>query len=84
MLRNRDDVPAALRKPENPAIKLALRCDEAAAALSICSKTLRDLGDDGPAFVSVGRAKIYPISSLQLWLDERASTPADVPSPAVE
>lgn len=78
-------VPPALRKPEPPAIRLALRPDEAAVALSICTKTLRDLGCDGPAFVSVGRARLYPVSSLQAWLDAHASIPSEAaPGPAVE
>ena len=78
--------PPALRPPvEHPPIRLALRCDEAAAALAICSKTLRDL-PDGPAFVAIGRARLYPISVLQQWLDDRATRPgtADETSVASE
>lgn len=49
-MRSSAPVPPALRKPEaSPALRLALRPDEAAAALGICSKTLRDLGGDGPS-----------------------------------
>lgn len=71
-MRSAAPIPPALRRPETPAIRLALRPDEAAVALGICTRTLRDL-DDGPAFVSGGRARLYPISVLQTWLDERAT-----------
>lgn len=72
MLRNRDDVPAALRRPEAPApIRLALNVADAATALSISEPTLRGL-DDLPR-VRIGTRILFPISGLQAWLDARAA-----------
>lgn len=80
MLRNRDDVPAALRRPEPPApIRLALNVSDAAAALSISEPTLRGLVD--LPRVRLGTRTLYPLTALQAWLDERATRPADDTSP---
>lgn len=70
MPRDRDPIPAALRRPEPPAIRLALRPDEAAAALGVCTKTLRDM-PDGPPVIRLGRSVLYRVASLDAWLAER-------------
>lgn len=76
-MRNREDLPAALRRPEAPTpIRLALNPDEAAAALSICSKTLKSM-PDGPPAVRIGRRVLYPVDLLAAWLRERAGNPTD-------
>ena len=76
------DLPPALRPPTVPLVpRIALRPDEAAQSLGICSKTLRNL-EDGPAFVAIGRVRLYPVTALQSWLDSRAERPADEPVPA--
>jgi len=70
-MRNNQPVPPALRPPATPDIpRLALRPEEAAASLGICSKTLREL-PDGPPTVSIGRIKIYRVASLDAWLAEK-------------
>ncbi len=78
-MRNNQPVPPALRPPATPDIpRLALRPEEAAASLGICSKTLREL-PDGPPTVSIGRIKIYRVASLDAWLaaqERRAEPPA--------
>jgi hypothetical protein len=78
-MRSNQPVPPALRPPATPDIpRLALRPDEAAASLGICSKTLREL-PGGPPTVSIGRIKLYRVASLDAWLatqERRAETPA--------
>ena len=70
-MRSNQPVPPALRPPATPEIpRLALRLEEAAAALGICSKTLREL-PDGPPTVSIGRLKLYRVASLDAWLAEQ-------------
>ena len=70
-MRSNQPVPPALRPPAPPEIpRLALRPDEAAAALGICSKTLREL-PDGPPTVSIGCLKRYRVASLDAWLAEQ-------------
>jgi hypothetical protein len=82
MHREREPVPAALKRPEPPTpIRLALRPDEAAKALGICAKSLRDL-PDGPPVVRLGRSVLYRVASLDSWLAERERTPEDEPGPA--
>lgn len=85
MLRNRDDVPAALRKPEPPVVpRIGLRPAEAAKAIGCCEKWLRDLGDKGPPVARFDRMVIYPCDLLAGWLRDRAEAPADVPGPAAD
>lgn len=78
-MRSNQPVPPALRPPATPEIpRLALRLEEAAASLGICSKTLREL-PDGPPTVNIGRIKIYRVASLDAWLaaqERRADPPA--------
>ena len=70
-MRSNQPVPPALRPPATPEIpRLALRLEEAAASLGICSKTLREL-PDGPPTVSIGRIKLYRVASLDAWLAEQ-------------
>ena len=77
MAREREPIPAALRRPEAPApIRLALRPDEAAQAIGICTKSLRDLAD-GPPVVRLGRLVLYPVAGLADWLAERARSDRD-------
>lgn len=78
------EIPPALRPPVVPPIpRIALRPDEAAQSLGICSKTLRDL-PDGPPVVRIGRMVLFPVDLLAAWLRERAEAPADVPGPAAD
>ena len=76
-MRSNQPVPPALRPPTTPANpRLALRLEEAATALGICSKTLREL-PDGPPTVNIGRLKLYRVASLEAWLakQERRAEP---------
>ena len=75
--------PPALRPPvEHPPIRLALNPDEAAAALSICSKTLKSM-PDGPPAIHIGRRVLYRVASLDAWLAAR-ERPADEPGDAAD
>jgi hypothetical protein len=81
-MRNREPVPAALQRPiEQPPIRLALNPDEAAAALSICSKTLKEM-PDGPPAIRIGRRVLYRVASLDAWLAKREQRNDDEPGPA--
>ena len=54
---------------------LALRPQQAAAALGISPRTLWSLTQDGEIpCVRIGRAKLYPIALLQAWLERNTST----------
>jgi hypothetical protein len=75
-------IPFALRRPEAPAVpRLALNSSDAAKSLSISEPTLRGL--DLPR-VRVGSRVLYPISSLQAWLDSRAERADDEPADAAD
>jgi hypothetical protein len=72
------DLPPALRPPTVPLIpRIALRPDEAAQAIGICTKSLRDL-PDGPPVVRLGRSVLYRVASLDQWLAERERTPDEI------
>jgi hypothetical protein len=60
-------------KPIELSTRLALRPREAAAALGICERTLRELQPELPT-VRVGRSLLYPVRELEAWLSRRAST----------
>lgn len=80
-MRHRDDLPPALRPPtEEQILRIALRPTEAAKALGVCERFLRDLGRDGPPFAEVGTLRLYPISSLERWVVAMATSKAE-PSP---
>lgn len=82
-MHNRENIPAALRAPvEHPPVRLALNPDEAAAALSICAKTLKQMRD-GPPAIRIGRRVLYRVASLEQWLASR-ERPADETSVAGE
>ena len=53
--------------------RLALRPTEAARALGICERTLRQILPELP-HVRVGGAVLLPVEGLQAWLRERATT----------
>ena len=86
MHRNREDVPAALRRPtEHPPVRLAMSAEQAAEALSICSKTLKNM-PDGPPAIRIGRRVLYRVASLDAWLakreqrnDDETGAAADLP-----
>jgi hypothetical protein len=76
--------PSALRPPVVPPIpRIALRPDEAAQAIGICTKSLRDL-IDGPPLVRLGRVVLYRTASLDAWLAERERTPDETSGPAAD
>ncbi|MBY0398863.1 helix-turn-helix domain-containing protein [Myxococcota bacterium] len=52
--------------------RLALRPKEAAEALGICERTLRQLTPRLPVVRIGRRGLIYPVQALRQWLDEEA------------
>lgn len=53
---------------------LALRAREAAAALGISTRTLWSLTACGEVpHLRLGRATLYPVAQLEVWLAERAA-----------
>ena len=52
---------------------LAYRPKEAAAALSICERTLWSLTQSGAIpHVRTGKVVLYPVAALKRWLDEKS------------
>ena len=62
-----------LPRPDPTRGRLALRYDEASAALGISERTLQLLVKDssGPPTARVGTAVLFPINELQRWLSEQ-------------
>lgn len=59
--------------------RLALRPAEAAAALGVSERTLRDLAPELPRVFLTNRTVVYPVDGLRDWLREHArSEGADV------
>lgn len=56
--------------------RLALRPREAAAALGISERTLRELAPQLPS-IREGGVRLYPVESLRTWLRERAGVEGD-------
>jgi len=80
-MRNAAPIPPALRKPETPTVpRLALRLTEAAESIGCCAKWLADL-EDGPPRVTIGRMVMFPVSTLDQWLRDRAAAPSAEPGP---
>ncbi len=63
--------PEATEEHLHLADRLALRPKEAAQALGICERTLRQILPELP-HVRVGGAVLLPVEGLQAWLRERA------------
>lgn len=84
MHRDREPIPAALQRPiEHPPIRLALTPEQAAEALSICSKTLKNM-PDGPPAIRIGRRVLYRVASLDAWLAKREHRHDDESGPAAD
>ena len=80
-MRERDPIPAALRRPEQtPIVRIGLRPAEAAEALGVCLKHLRNLAD-GPPVARLGGALVYPVDLLAEWLRVRAEASVEVAVP---
>ena len=56
--------------------RLALRPAEAAEALGISERSLRQIGSELPR-VHLGRSVVYPIEGLKAWLLERSKEEAN-------
>jgi hypothetical protein len=70
-MRDRQPIPAALRRTEAPTpVRLALSVEDAAKSLSICAKTLKEM-PDGPPAIRIGRRVLYRVASLDAWLAAR-------------
>ncbi len=68
----REPIPAALRLPDAPPVpRLGLRPAEAAEAIGVSEKHLRNL-TDGPPVARLGTALVYPVAELAAWLRDRA------------
>lgn len=73
MRREHEPVPAALRPIPAPQIlRLALRPAEAAIALGVSDRHLRNL-TNGPPTVRLGSAVLYPVAALEAWLAARVA-----------
>jgi hypothetical protein len=84
-MRHREDLPPALRPPsDDPVPRIALRPTEAAKAIGVCERFLRDLGRDGPPFAEVGTLRLYPTASLEAWIVALATTKAETSTDADE
>jgi hypothetical protein len=80
--------PPALRPAPDPVVpRLALRAADAALALSVSERFLREITD--LPRIRVGNAVLFRVTGLEAWLrdheshDADATQPAD-PSPAAE
>ncbi len=59
-------------------VKLLLSPREAAAALSVCERTLWSLADQGEIpRVRIGRRVLYRIADLEHWVTTRIEKPGD-------
>ena len=61
-----DDAPAVLLET-----RLALRPEEAAQALGVSPRTLRELAPQLPRVHLTNRLVVYPVEGLRAWLNER-------------
>ncbi|MEN1679515.1 MAG: helix-turn-helix domain-containing protein [Planctomycetota bacterium] len=79
MIRQADPMP-----DDGPAIEpLALSARDAAAALSISERTLKELTYAGEMpHVRLGRRVLYPVHLLREWLTGQAEGTAEKPPPA--
>jgi excisionase family DNA binding protein len=61
------------QQAQAPALQLALRPREAAAALGVCERTLwLWTREGGIPHLKKGKTVLYPVAGLQKWLDEQA------------
>jgi hypothetical protein len=64
--------------PEKPPLEpLAYRPRQAARAIGVCERTLQlwTKAGDGPPFVRIGRAVLYPVDVLRAWLMAKTQAP---------
>lgn len=67
---------AGLGRSGNPP-RLALRKEEAAAALGVSDETFDRYVRPTLAVARLGTVRVYPVAAIEAWLAARASTPAD-------
>lgn len=58
-------------------LRLALRKEEAAAALGVSDESFDRYVRPSLPVVRLGTLRLYPVLALEAWLAERASAPAD-------
>jgi excisionase family DNA binding protein len=64
-------------KNDSP-VKLLLSSREAAAALSVCERTLWTLADEGQIpRVRIGKSVRYRVQDLEHWISTRVEKPGD-------
>ena len=84
-MRTAEETPPALRPPsDDPVPRIALRPTEAAKAIGVCERFLRDLGRDGPPYAQVGSVRLYPIATLEQWLIALATRKAEASTDGVD
>lgn len=70
-------------KPALPHPLLCVRPDQAAAMLGVSKSTLDRLTQAGELeYVKLKRAKMYPVASLEAWVDGRRSPSDYSPNPS--
>ena len=69
--QSRDKNKLRVESAPDLSTRLALRQDEAAAALGIAVSTLREIGSDMP-HVRRGRLLLYPVAALRQWLEDQS------------
>ncbi|MEA2385545.1 MAG: hypothetical protein QOH72_5516 [Solirubrobacteraceae bacterium] len=74
--RDAQATAAALGRSGNPP-RLALRAQDAAAALGVSDETFDRWIRPTLPVVRAGSVRLYPLAAIETWLAERASAPAD-------
>jgi hypothetical protein len=64
-------------KHPNSTPRLALRREDAAIALGISDESFDRYVRSSLPVVRVGSLRLYPVSALQRWLDDRAEAPIE-------
>lgn len=78
--RQTNQTRAELRGHNHPnsTLRLAVRREDAAIALGISDESFDRYVRSSLPVVRIGSLRLYPVSALQRWLDERADAPIEV------